>query len=357
MTDSNSTKKNLPQIAFEGLTNLSALITAITIVISAITFLPNQQKQERNQIQKNQIDTDRSHYEAWNIINNNKVQASSGRITALQNLAKDRVSLNGLEVPGAFLFNIYLGGAELYRANFQGADLYRSDFSSKPQQNNPKQCSWLILNKFADCKSKEELQPRQTELERANFRGTTLYEAKFNAADSSQEKNENLGVDLYRADFSAFYLEEKNKMQNILQIECFMNEPIIKCTRAINTEFIGTNLKQADFTKASLKGANFSNANLECASFRGAIFNKEQEKSKDLTEPIKPTKFTNANLKGTDLRDLATPTKGDQNRGISPEQIKEAKNWETAKYSEPFLTELGLSKQNYKPYNCETFQK
>ncbi len=353
MTYEASVKKNFPQRLFSNIVNLSTLITSITIVISAITFLPNQQKQERNQIQKNNIERERAHYEAWNIINSNKVQASSGRITALQNLAKDRVSLNGLEVPRAFLFSIDLGGAELYRANFEGADLYRSDFSSKPQQSNPKKCGWWILNRFADCKSEEELQPRQTELERAIFRGTTLYEVKFNTPELSKE----LGVNLYRADFSPFSLKYKNTKQNLIETECFMNEPIIQCTRAINAEFLGANLRHADFTKASLKGANFSDADLECASFRGAIFNKKQEKNKDINKPIEPTKFNDANLKGADLRDLAISTDRDPNRGVLPEQIKEANNWQTAKYSEPLLTELGLSKQDYKPYNCEVFQK
>ncbi|MEL7409365.1 MAG: pentapeptide repeat-containing protein, partial [Cyanobacteria bacterium J06558_2] len=135
------------------------------------------------------------------------------------------------------------------------------------------------------------------------------------------------------------------------------NKPIIQCTRATNAEFIGANLRYADFTKASLKGADFSHADLECASFRGAIFNKEQQESKDLSESIKPTNFTDANLKGADLRDLAISTDGDK-RGILPEQIKKAKNWKQAQYSDAFLTdELGLSKEDHQPHNCETFQK
>lgn len=364
---------------------LSTVIGVITLLLSAITFIPTQQEQKRISIQKNKIDTDRSHYEAWSIINNNnKVQASSGRVTALQNLIKDRIPLDGLEVPGAFLFNVDFRGAKLYRANFQGADLYRSDFSSKPQQSNPKQCNWWILDIFADCKPEEELQKRKTELERANFRGATLYEAKFNDSDSIDKKqNEEPDVDIYRADFSSFYLTEKKEgkqrqeedqkycedkypndsnakneclVQKLLETECFLNKPVIQCTRAVNTEFIGANLKYADFTKASAKGANFSHADLECASFRGAIFNKEQDQSKDLRDPIKPTNFTKANLKGADFRDLAISTKGDPKRGILPEQIKKATDWKQAKYSEAFKKELGLSKQD-EPHDCEVFQK
>jgi uncharacterized protein YjbI with pentapeptide repeats len=388
MTDSVSTKMNLPQRLFEGLKNLSALITAITIVISAITFLPNQQKQERNQIQKNQIDTDRSHYEAWNVINNNKVQASSSRITALQNLAKDRVSLNGLEVPGAFLFSIDLGGADLYRANFQGSDLYLADFSSKPKQNNPFiRCSIFGFTQFFDCKSEQELQERRTELERVDFKGAILYEVKFNDKDPQDKESKEPDVDLFRADFRPLYLTknpekkalyEQDKQEcstkysndnkdrdrteclteKLIEKECDANDPIIQCTRAVNAEFIGANLKYADFTKANLKGANFTDANLECASFRGAIFNSVETEDPNITNKIvKPTDFTNANLKGADLRDLATPTKGDPIRDISPEQIKKAKNWEQAKYSDSFLEKLGLSKQNHKPFDCKSYQK
>ena len=106
-----------------------------------------------------------------------------------------------------------------------------------------------------------------------------------------------------------------------------------------------------------MKGANFSHADLECASFRGAIFNKEQDESKDLSESIKPTNFNHANLKGADLRDLAVSTEGDPKRGVLPEKIKEAKNWKQAQYSDTFLDELELSKQDHQPYDCNTFQK
>ncbi|MEL7078932.1 MAG: pentapeptide repeat-containing protein [Cyanobacteria bacterium J06648_1] len=351
---------------FSLLQRLSAIIGVSTLILGAITFLPTQQEQKRNQIKSNNIEKERAHYEAWNIINSNQVKSGSGRITALQNLANDRVSLSGLEVPKAFLFDIDLGGAELYRANFQEADLYRADFSSKPKQSNPKQCDLWILSIFADCKSRDELESRKTELERANFKGAILYEAKFNNtslvdinnSDFDEGQNiQNPHVDIYRADFSPVYLIEESQIENIIETECFMNKPVIQCTRATNAEFIGANLKHADFTKASLKGANFSQADLECASFRGAIFNKEQDESKDLSEFIEPTNFTNANLKGADFRDLAISTKGDPKRGVLPEQIKQAKNWKQAQYSNNFLTELGLSKQNHQPHDCKVFQK
>ncbi|MEL6440909.1 MAG: pentapeptide repeat-containing protein [Cyanobacteria bacterium J06621_8] len=353
---------------FSLLQRLSTIVGVTTLILGAVTFLPTQQEQKRNQITSNNIERQRSHYEAWNIINSNQVRAGSGRTIALQNLAEDGVSLNGLEVPGAFLFDIDLGGAALYRANFQGADLYRADFSNKPEQNNPKQCNIWIIKIFADCKPKDKLKSRKTELERANFKGAILYEAKFNNTDFVNRENsnsnleetqnsQNPNVDIYRADFSPLYLGEENKIKNIIETECFMNKPIIQCTRATNAEFIGANLRYADFTKASLKGADFSHADLECASFRGAIFNKEQQESKDLSESIKPTNFTDANLKGADLRDLAISTDGDK-RGILPEQIKKAKNWKQAQYSDAFLTdELGLSKEDHQPHNCETFQK
>lgn len=380
-----SDNKNPGQIIFSSLTNLSTLITAITIVISAITFLPNQQKQERNQIQKNNIEREQAHYEAWNVINSNKVQASSGRITALQNLAKDRVSLNGLEVPGALLFGIDIGGADLYRANFQDSDLYLADFSSKPKQKNPSiRCDIFGFTQFFDCKSEQELQERRTELERVNFRGAILYGVKFNDKDPKDEENQEPDVDLFRADFRPLYLTNKPEQkalyeqdkkecsakhskdsnartecltEKVIKQECFATDPIIKCTRAVNAEFIGANLKYADFTKAQLTGANFTDANLECASFRGAIFNSVETEVPNIPKIIKPTDFTNANLKGADLRDLATPTKDDPIRNISPEQLKKAKNWEQAKYSDSFLEKLGLSKQNHKPFDCKSYQK
>jgi uncharacterized protein YjbI with pentapeptide repeats len=354
---------------FSLIQRFTTLIGVVTLVVSAITFLPTQQGQRRTELSRKQIEQDRANYEAWGIINGNRVdsdgnliQASSGRITALQNLKRNRVPLQGLEIPEAFLLNIDLGGADLYRANFQGADLYRANFSSRPAQTNPWICSWAAWTQLMDCQSKEDLQKWRTDLERVNFRGAILFGTKFNDQGISDGDNSEPNVDLFRGDFSPFYRGKGNQGKPFnkasdLAIECFSEKPTIQCTRAVNAEFIGANLKSADFTKANLKGANFKNANLECTSFRGAIFNSVKGIDPNLPEGVYPTNFEGANLKGADLRDLASPTSGDKTRDLSAEQIKKAKNWQEASYSPSLLKELGLLGQSHKPFICPTFDK
>jgi uncharacterized protein YjbI with pentapeptide repeats len=345
---------------------LTTLIGVVTLVIGAITFLPTQQAQRRTDLGRNKIEQDRANYEAWGIINGNRVdndgkliQASSGRITALQNLNKNRVPLQGLEVPKAFLLGIDLGGADLYRANFQGADLYRANFSSKPARTNPWTCSWAGWTQLMECKSEEDLQEWRTELERVNFRGTILHGARFNDQNLADDKNSEPSVDLFRADFSPYYKKNipPEKTSDLLAIECFSKEPIIQCARAVNAEFVGANLKSADFTKANLKGASFKKANLECVSFRGAIFNSIKDEDPNLPEGVKPTNFEKANLRGADFRDLAFPTPGDKIRGLSTEQIKKGDNWQEALYSPELLKELGLSSPSYKPFSCPVYDQ
>jgi uncharacterized protein YjbI with pentapeptide repeats len=371
---------------FSLLQRLTTIAGVIALIYSVVTFLPTQQQQRRTETERKNIERDRSHYEAWGIINNNRVngegilvKTSSGRITALENLNKDRVPLQRIELAETFLSSVDLSGADLYRANFRGADLYRANFSSQSRQVNPFECFVLSWTKLVDCKSKEELQERGTDLQRASFDGAILYDVKFNAPKTKNKVvNKRLGVNLFRADFRPFYIrkftsgeidefkkskdplkQETRKQREtcgtkpteidcMLSVYCGMEDRIIQCARPVNAKFIGANLKDADFTKADLKGSDFEDSDLECVTFRGATFNiLKRLDSLDLPEGIPPTNFKNANLKGADFRDVVD---------LSPSQIKQAVDWQKAKYS-PFLEkELGLSPQN-KPFVCKAYEK
>ena len=72
----------------------------------------------------------------------------------------------------------------------------------------------------------------------------------------------------------------------------------------------GAFLQRADFRYANLRGANLLEANLLEANLFGA------------------------DLRGADLRGV---------RGVSPDQVKSAKNWELAFYSADLLQALGLA--------------
>jgi hypothetical protein len=71
------------------------------------------------------------HYQAWQVINTAQGKGGSGgRIEALEELAKDKVSLTGVDVSMAFLRGVDLKGANLVRANFHNSDVRRSSLSS-----------------------------------------------------------------------------------------------------------------------------------------------------------------------------------------------------------------------------------
>ncbi len=337
----------------------TTLVGVTTLVVSAITFLPTQQAQKKNDLVRNQIEQERANYEAWGIVNSNRVDnkgkliyASSGRITALQNLNKNHVFMQGLEIPEVFLIGINLEGANLYRANFRGSDLYKANFNSIPAQKpNSPHCSWLGWTHALDCKSEDELKERVSDLERISFRGAILYRTQFNN-----------GVKLFRADFRPFYREDSPSNQslelpNLLPIECF-DKRILQCTRAVNAEFKNAELMSADFTKADLRGAKFDKANLHCAIFQGAIFNSIPTEDPNLPDGVLPTSFVGADLTGADFRNLAVPASTDKVRGLSVEQIKKANNWQKALYSPELIKELGLSEQSYKPFfECPQYDK
>lgn len=187
----------------------------ITVVIALGRYFtegPQRQKQ--------------AHYQAWMVVNSALGQNSSGgRIQALQDLNKDRVSLQGLKAPEANLEGIKLQKAQLGGANLEKA--------------------WI---------------------NKANLSGSNLNGA---------------------------WLKD-------------------------------TNLSETDLSRASLIGANLSGANLTKASLDGSDL-----KYSDL----KGTNFNGVNLHETYLKEV---------KNLTSEQVKAAKNWETAHYDQELRKQLGL---------------
>jgi hypothetical protein len=94
-------------------------------------------------------------------------------------------------------------------------------------------------------------------------------------------------------------------------------------------DFNSVNLKGADFSQANFVHVDLKNANLSYADFIGANFVRADLSGADLSY---------ANLRGADLS--GADLRGAKN--LDPEEVKEAKNWEKAKYSEEFRAKLGL---------------
>lgn len=130
-----------------------------------------------------------------------------------------------------------------------------------------------------------------------------------------------------------------------------------------------TNLSDTNFSRANLRGANFRGANLRGANFSSAYLSRVNFRGADLRD----ANFSRANLRGSDLRggDLEATDLSDANlssanfkganlcsanlsgadlkaaylsgvEDLTPEQVKQAKNWEKAEYHEELRAKLDL---------------
>ncbi|AFY71708.1 pentapeptide repeat protein [Thalassoporum mexicanum PCC 7367] len=111
------------KIALFEILDYARRLTLLVGVISVIFYVAGQSQRQMQQVKE-------SHYEAWQVINSSLGQeASGGRIEALQDLAKDGVSLNGLHAEGAYLNLINLHGVDLGRADLPKAKLNGANLS------------------------------------------------------------------------------------------------------------------------------------------------------------------------------------------------------------------------------------
>ncbi len=101
----------------------------------------------------------------------------------------------------------------------------------------------------------------------------------------------------------------------------------------------GANLRGADLRGADLRGANFDDANLRGADLRGAnLYGANLYDANLYDANLYGSNLYGAGLYGADLygADLSFV------RGLTPSQVKKAKNWQKAKYDPEFRQELGL---------------
>jgi uncharacterized protein YjbI with pentapeptide repeats len=98
-------------------------------------------------------------------------------------------------------------------------------------------------------------------------------------------------------------------------------------------------LSEADLSDADLSDANLSRAFLSGADLIRAFLSEADLSDADLRGAnLSEADLSDANLSEADLSDA--DLRGAKN--LNPEQVKSAKNWEKAKYSEEFRAQLGL---------------
>lgn len=101
-----------------------------------------------------------------------------------------------------------------------------------------------------------------------------------------------------------------------------------------NTRFVGADLRETNFYFSNLENTRFRRAQLANAKFREANLSRSSLEDADLQGVdfreciLQETDLKRANLKGA--------------KGLTVEQIKSAKNWQTATYDDDLMVQLGL---------------
>ncbi len=196
----------------------------------------------------------------------------------------ERADLRGANLQGAYLSGTNLQKADLRAANLEGADLRGANLQGAALRGANLQGAALRGANL-----------HKAVLRRANLQGADLRGAK--GLFASQVKiARNWGLAFYSKDF----LKELGLPPN-------HNERLKR-----------KNLSQYDLQGADLQGADLSGANLQGAHLDGAN--------------LQGAHLSEANLRGANLRWAS----------LTASQVKEAKNWEIAFYSDTFIKELGL---------------
>ncbi len=251
---------------------------------------------------------EREEYFGWAMLSLNQgKEANGGRILALENLKIFGSQLTGLNLENAVLPHLDLSGTDLLQANFQNATLIEANLSD----------SKLVYANL-----------QQAFLEKANMQGADLELADLKDAQLYQANLS--GANLYRANFNGVNLSGAN-LQDVKNIEQANFRGAVydintKFPPKFNPESNGAILisPNADLTGVNFQGATLAQVDLSGANLAGADLS---------TAVLIATNLSNTNLKGTNLTGAI---------GLTPSQVKAAKNWDKAKYDADFRAELGL---------------
>ncbi len=188
-----------------------------------------------------------------------------------------------------------------------------------------------------------------------------IYKVCSSFDDDDDDDNDYDLVAIDRLKFETWNLEKVNikesigqfkidnwNLENIKLKEIDLNGIYFKNANLKNANFKGASLKEANLKNACLRNANFKNANLINSKFRdadltGVSFEEAILEGANLKESnLKNACLRNANLRNANLKNV---------KNITLEQIKEAINWELAKYNPELRTKLGLSSKEVESYD------
>ena len=198
--------------------------------------------------------------------------------------------------------------SDLQGVDFHGVDLTGADFKNADLHNvNFKDFVFQRVN-F-----------KKANLQRINFQGANFIDVDFYGAKlkESQLEYSNLvnAKNLTCEQINSASINGETILPVYLKNIWMVSDRSRTCER--RTDFQGESLQGVSFQRVDLRGFNFKGANLSEADFKGAS--------------LEGVDLTGVNLKGA--------------KGLTPSQIKKAKNWEKALYNIKMEKQLGLFKK------------
>ncbi len=225
-----------------------------------------------------------SKYRTWEIINSDEEEVFGGTRLGLERLVQEGENLEWLEAPGVSLNGINLRKANLKNADLSGAKLIEADLRGSDLR-------WADLTKADLTKAK---------LEGAKLEGAKLEGAKL------------IEVDLKDVLFKGVKSKGDNESNDAQKLfENWGN--LWKPKKDLST----LELSKVNLSKVNLSEANLSEANLRQADLRQA--------------DLSGANLIEADLSGADLSEAT---------GLTVEQVRQAKNWESAIFDSDFQKKL-----------------
>jgi uncharacterized protein YjbI with pentapeptide repeats len=312
---------------FDPLVRILASLGSLTVFFGVLTFVCELPQR----IQQRSADIERTNYTAWDIIRNSQGQtASFGRIEAIQHLASNKVSLEGLDVQKALLDNIKIPKAYLRLSNFSEASLVSSNFSeanlerakmhaAQFRSSHLKKTNFYhadLSNSFFDKADLTGADLTETNLSSTNLEKARLKDVKTQNAiyDNKTKFPKDFNPTIQKmiklapyANLSGLKLDSfdlsYNDLKNADLSKTFLYKSDLKYSQLNQANLSGADMRYANLTKVNLSGANLSGANL----FRA-----------DLSEAdLSGANFNSANLSGAII---CTTT--NTSPALTPKQLK-----------------------------------
>lgn len=257
----------------------------------------------------------------WDVIESHSESSpiSSSRMSdALKNLYRAGKSFSGISFENASFSRIQLRGADFQGSNLQSASIETISFQNADFRSANLQDTRISHSDFQNA-TLDGANLSNSMLSTTNFTDADL--SRLNAKGSVFSLSEFVNVNLIRADLTntQFFFSDFNKAN--------MSAAYLSGSKFTGTDLSETKLDNTKLCSSVLTNASLNQSTMKNALFIGSDLRNANFRASDLTN----SDLTDANIDNADFREV---------KGLSFQQIKAAKNWESAIYDPGFRNGL-----------------